>query len=369
MRRVRQYEDELERRLRLHEQESRACAIFAYTELAIHELAGRNADVFDRINEHAAFWNGTLAGLQTAAFIALGRIYDSDRSTDNALELLSYAENHPGLFLRESLRTRKLRDGLDADAAAHFVEGAFEAKCKDFGSIRGALTKQREVYVEKIEPLQHKQFAHAGRLERAQRDALFNALFKRELEGLAVFAVQLYRAISHLYYSGHEPVIDDAPSVIGQLLDDPVGKRVSTWEHRHVVTDTARFIASLSPASANGDLEHDAALLRGWAISTPLVRRIWLFGSRVKNEHRDDSDLDVAIEHDAVSDERDPNLKMFDIGPVVRRWRAELQPYARLKLDVWSYSRGIDTALESYLAEASRLIFERNAQVIDVPQT
>ncbi|WP_242684171.1 nucleotidyltransferase family protein [Paraburkholderia hospita] len=39
--------------------------------------------------------------------------------------------------------------------------------------------------------------------------------------------------------------------------------------------------------------------LRFWAEAQPHVRRLWVFGSRLKGTQRDDSDLDVAMEIDA----------------------------------------------------------------------
>lgn len=36
--------------------------------------------------------------------------------------------------------------------------------------------------------------------------------------------------------------------------------------------------------------------LSAWANATKAVDKLWLFGSRARNEHRDDSDFDFAIE-------------------------------------------------------------------------
>ena len=37
-----------------------------------------------------------------------------------------------------------------------------------------------------------------------------------------------------------------------------------------------------------------------WAASFPAIRRVWLYGSRVKGTERPDSDLDVAVELDSL---------------------------------------------------------------------
>ena len=38
-----------------------------------------------------------------------------------------------------------------------------------------------------------------------------------------------------------------------------------------------------------------AETVRRWAASEPLVRRVYLFGSRARGDHRPDSDIDLAV--------------------------------------------------------------------------
>jgi small ligand-binding sensory domain FIST len=46
-----------------------------------------------------------------------------------------------------------------------------------------------------------------------------------------------------------------------------------------------------------GGLSHDAirTVVSAWAATEPLVRRIYLFGSRARGDNRPDSDIDLAI--------------------------------------------------------------------------
>jgi predicted nucleotidyltransferase len=76
-------------------------------------------------------------------------------------------------------------------------------------------------------------------------------------------------------------------------------------------------------------LDEIADLVTRWAATEPLIRRAYLFGSRVKGTHRRDSDLDVAVVHDI-----DPAIR--GIGETLRldrqftwedhspRWDADL---------------------------------------------
>src|SRR5437667_727914 len=42
--------------------------------------------------------------------------------------------------------------------------------------------------------------------------------------------------------------------------------------------------------------ENTIAFLKAWACTNKRIKRLWIFGSRVKGRNRDDSDLDLAIE-------------------------------------------------------------------------
>jgi len=49
-----------------------------------------------------------------------------------------------------------------------------------------------------------------------------------------------------------------------------------------------------------GRLSHDAirSIVSAWAVTEPLTRRIYLFGSRARSDNRPDSDIDLAILND-----------------------------------------------------------------------
>jgi predicted nucleotidyltransferase len=67
--------------------------------------------------------------------------------------------------------------------------------------------------------------------------------------------------------------------------------------------------------------------LRDWAASKSFIIRLWVFGSRVKKNHRDDSDLDIAVQIGRIEKFYGPAEAWF-----CRRaeWDAELQ--ARLPM-------------------------------------
>lgn len=240
------FEQEFERRLSVHEQESAFCAIFAYTEFAVHHQAANDQGVFERIDAHAGFWNSVLAGLQTAAFIALGRIYDTDRKTDNAHELLKFAQTNHGIFSRAALAARKTGKGLARSDAQQYAAEAFEPGPQGFVILRRALEEHAAIYTANVQELRHKMFAHAGRLTRQRRHELLGGVFWHDLEQLVVFPLRLHRALFKLYHDGIEPLLDDAPTLIEDAVA-PVPRGTNTWAHRHAASDAAEFLASLPP--------------------------------------------------------------------------------------------------------------------------
>jgi predicted nucleotidyltransferase len=104
------------------------------------------------------------------------------------------------------------------------------------------------------------------------------------------------------------------------------------------------------------ELESDARAIREWAAATPVVRRAWLFGSRVRGSHRPDSDLDVAIEHDRLSG--DASTLATWIGEA-GSWRAELAPQLQHRLDLWSYDPVRTPKIDNALRAGAILIYER----------
>ncbi len=54
------------------------------------------------------------------------------------------------------------------------------------------------------------------------------------------------------------------------------------------------------------DIEDMEAAVAKWASTQPLIRKAYLFGSRVRGTHRSDSDLDVAVEIFSSPGDSDP---------------------------------------------------------------
>jgi hypothetical protein len=82
-------EQQFARELEVFRTEAETASQFFYCYLAVHEVAKRHKRVFRMFNEHALFWNTIIGGVQTAALIAVGRVFDQDTMSMQCLVWLS----------------------------------------------------------------------------------------------------------------------------------------------------------------------------------------------------------------------------------------------------------------------------------------
>ena len=102
--------------------------------------------------------------------------------------------------------------------------------------------------------------------------------------------------------------------------------------------------------------QSDIEAIRSWAASEPLVRRVWVYGSRVRGTECPDSDIDIAIEHDARPGDSGPlATSLFELNS----WHDQLSPKLGVKLHLESYIPGVTTTIQAGLDESSVLIYER----------
>lgn len=242
-------EKEFNDRMANFERDARAGAVFTYTQLTMHHLT--DPELYECLNNHAAFWNGVMGALQTAAIVALGRIYDSKKGSYSAEVLLDFANQHRGIFSQPFLERRKIDRGLSAEEARKYATDAYVPKIGCLDSFVSELQQMKCTYKEQVQPIRHDVFAHAGRLSNDDRNDLFTMLFVRDLERLTVFPLRLYSALYQYYENGREPVLADVPTVIGAVVSELPSEFTSTWEHMHVAADTKDFMESLKRHSSN----------------------------------------------------------------------------------------------------------------------
>jgi hypothetical protein len=246
-----QFEQQFEAHFAALKSNGRAASIFVYSEITLHHFFGCDTDLFGRVNEHAGFWNGVLAALQTSGFIALGRMYDEDGSAHTIRALLRFVEDYVGLFRPAALEARRRAAGM-AEQAQSFAEGSWTLKPADLVPIRDEFEHFRLLYKTNIEKIRHKVFAHAGKVSRQELNELFTKVFLRDLERMVVFPLRLERALFGLYANGLAPMLEPVPTNTVEILHNLPDDATNTWEHIHVVRSVAAMAAwmKLTPAPA-----------------------------------------------------------------------------------------------------------------------
>ena len=102
-------------------------------------------------------------------------------------------------------------------------------------------------------------------------------------------------------------------------------------------------------------------LLSAWANDKPLINRLWLFGSRARGEHREDSDVDIAVELDmsaarGVDESGGIATWSFD----TKTWKPELELLLQDKIDLQRYKTGDTITIQAGLDQSSILIYEKS---------
>jgi predicted nucleotidyltransferase len=108
------------------------------------------------------------------------------------------------------------------------------------------------------------------------------------------------------------------------------------------------------------DIEEIVKLLAGWARRHSLVKRVYIFGSRVRGDNRSDSDIDIAIELDPEefqgSDESNGLATwMFEKAA----WKEELQELIPHKVQLERYHEDQTPTVRKGIAQSSKLVYEK----------
>jgi hypothetical protein len=198
-------EAQFERELEVFRTEVESAAQFFYAFLAVHAAAGARPKVLHLLRLAPLFWNTTLGGLQTASFVALGRVFDQD-STHNVDRLFRSAQDTPEMFTRAALAGRK-QQAIGVAAAAAFARTAYEPVPSDFRRLRKNIKKHRGAYAERYAPLRNKLFAHKELSDGASISELFGRTNIREMQRMLTFLLSLYGALWQLFHNGQKPVL------------------------------------------------------------------------------------------------------------------------------------------------------------------
>jgi hypothetical protein len=237
-----QFEHELE----VLRTEAETAAQFFYGYLEIHAAAGAENSIYRLLNTAPLFWNTLLGALQTAAFVALGRIFDQD-SAHNVGQLLRLAEENPQLFSKAALAKRKQgADDRPPDWLDNYLRHAYEPKPADFRRLRGYLSKQRKLYLSKYQALRHRVFAHRGLSSASDISALFAKTNIREMQRMLTFLMSLYEAIWQLFVNGRRPVLRPRRYSVARMRERAAKNAQARSAPERLVHEAERFLLAAS---------------------------------------------------------------------------------------------------------------------------
>jgi predicted nucleotidyltransferase len=76
------------------------------------------------------------------------------------------------------------------------------------------------------------------------------------------------------------------------------------------------------------DIESIKRIMADWASKEPLVKKVYVFGSRATNDDGEDGDIDVAVEIHRIPGEESITAAWMDVAKEYRGQLSKLLPYS-----------------------------------------
>lgn len=238
-----------ERQLANLERESRVIANYVYAEMAIQHAASKSRKLLNRLNRTPTFWITCNAAFQSAAYIAIGRVFD--RKSPYNLEALAVAmERDLSVFSREALAERK-RDGKKVDPPwlSDYLGNAYYPRRADMARIRKHIANYRALYERAFMPVRHQYLAHRQAHGSEKVQQLFAKGKVKEMWRVSTFLLRLHSALWDLLHNGHKPVLRPirySPKVMYESLSQRTGA------HEYIVRDTRKLMRFIETADGQG---------------------------------------------------------------------------------------------------------------------
>jgi len=230
-----QFEAELE----IFRTEVETALQFFYSYLVIHAVAGDRKAVYNSLNSAPLFWNTNLGALQTATFIALGRIFDQD-SAHNIDRLIRIAQDHREIFSKQALGARKQGTAARApDWLNDYLASAKQVSTSDVRRWRQQVKDLRSIYEANYRDLRHHVFAHKGWADATELFAKTNI---RELQRLMLKLRALNEELWQLYFNGRKSKFRIGRYSIHMMRRKPSARINSRPIHERIVHEGERFL-------------------------------------------------------------------------------------------------------------------------------
>jgi hypothetical protein len=234
---------DFEAQLQTFRTESGLAAQYLYAEMAVQHAASRSSRLLNRLNQTPFFWNVHLGATQVAAYITLGRIFDT-KSPYNVDALLNSFERNLDLFARAALEARKLEGTLSRpEWLDGYLTKSYYPTERDVARLRGHVTRHRAFYDRAIKPVRHKVLAHRERYEHAEVQALYRQGKVKEMWKTVTFLLSLHEALWQQFVNGRKPVLHPLRHSVKSIYDREQNR---TGIHEMIVRDTRKLMECLS---------------------------------------------------------------------------------------------------------------------------
>lgn len=232
--------------------EAYVAAQYLYSEMAVNHAASKSPRLLGRLNQTPRFWLTHSAACQEAAYLALGRVFDT-KSDFNVNKLLDAFASSLTQFSRQALGNRK-RDGKPTDPPwlADYLNGAHYPTTKDVARLRAKTAEYCAIYDRAVKPARHKYIAHREKVDQVDVQKLFGGGKVRELWRIVTFLYALYQALWEQYHNGRKPVLGRLRYSVKVIFDS---KHQGSAPHEAIVAEAKQLMKFLETATPNPSLQ------------------------------------------------------------------------------------------------------------------
>jgi hypothetical protein len=177
-----------------------------YTFEEINTLGVKSAAAFSAFNNDAMFWTTQTYSLQTALFMTISRIFDTNENAMSIHRILNAMLGHPELFSKETFALRKSTLDIERHFIDELVAGAWAPNgSADLRYLKKALKPHAKRFREIYQPIRNEHYGH--RLTNTEKTILelFALTNRVELAQILDFLHDLVAAIEQLYLNGIQP--------------------------------------------------------------------------------------------------------------------------------------------------------------------
>lgn len=180
-----------------------ACWSF-YAWKNIQKIAVNDKKIRHALNSNPLSWTIILYSLQSTFFIAIGRLFDTDKRSFSARTFLKECSENVDQFSKDALRERKIKDS-DAGKLPwldKFIEKSYQPNKEDFLKLKGEVLKKQKRYNSIYKPIRHEIFAHKDIKRIKYVDELFREVKIDEIQDLLYSLYQIKMIIRELLENG-----------------------------------------------------------------------------------------------------------------------------------------------------------------------